>query len=562
MLSSLLNLLANDTATSLSFSLLLQVSLLTGLVVLLALSPALKRRAALRYALLLSTLLALLPMAALSVFTHLNEQALLVLRVSEAFERQPDPIAQEHPAADPAAMVVAQQTDWPAFASDSGAAKAARTAQVSVAQVLWLTWLSGTVLASLRLLGSVLKLRRLVAESRPVPADFRQKILPLLHRQQPGGPRIRLSTAVYGPVLIGFRRQFLLLPQNCVNVLNDEEWRSVLTHELAHYQRGDTWQNLLQKSIVAVYWFHPLVHLMDRMLDRAREEICDNHVLASHSPCTYGEALLRLSLSQSSSSARPQVHPYLPESLALGILDNEWKLEHRIRELLNTKREKSMNLNRSVHNVILALVASTAVSLTLFQVMAAENTARQDNLTDTRREQLETTQQQLQDQERSLDQRAVELDRQQQAREERLAQLQERLAEREQRIQEQAQLDNGELEESLRQMGQELSMVYAEVRAELEQQDFSSEINGAMEEIRQKLQMLETEQFTDEPYVDITRQALESALQSLETINVVELRERILRSMEIHPLTPDAPELDSEFEIEAPAPVPAPADPA
>ena len=221
-----------------------------------------------------------------------------------------------------------------------------------------------------------------------------------------------------------------------------------------------------------------------------------------------------------------------------------------------------MNLNRSVHNVILALVASTAVSLTLFQVMAAENTARQDNLTDTRREQLETTQQQLQDQERSLDQRAVELDRQQQAREERLAQLQERLAEREQRIQEQAQLDNGELEESLRQMGQELSMVYAEVRAELEQQDFSSEINGAMEEIRQKLQMLETEQFTDEPYVDITRQALESALQSLETINVVELRERILRSMEIHPLTPDAPELDSEFEIEAPAPVPAPADPA
>ena len=29
--------------------------------------------------------------------------------------------------------------------------------------------------------------------------------------------------------------------------------------------------------LAAAFWFHPLIHLANRLLDRAREEICDNY---------------------------------------------------------------------------------------------------------------------------------------------------------------------------------------------------------------------------------------------------------------------------------------------
>ena len=61
---------------------------------------------------------------------------------------------------------------------------------------------------------------------------------------------------------------------------SSKDLRMVLTHELAHIDRGDCWVNLFQRLLEAVFFFHSLVWLASRQLTHERERICDNWVLA------------------------------------------------------------------------------------------------------------------------------------------------------------------------------------------------------------------------------------------------------------------------------------------
>ena len=68
--------------------------------------------------------------------------------------------------------------------------------------------------------------------------------------------------------------------------------RDIVLHEVAHVIRRDQAILLLQRVVAAVYWLNPLVHLLNRQLARAREQICDNYVLSIVEPVEYGETLL------------------------------------------------------------------------------------------------------------------------------------------------------------------------------------------------------------------------------------------------------------------------------
>ena len=109
----------------------------------------------------------------------------------------------------------------------------------------------------------------------------------------------------------------------------------VLIHEFAHIQRRDPWVLRLQRLVTIPLWFHPLVHWMNRELDRAREELCDNHVLRDSSPSNYAETLLALAL-QCPKAPGP--------TLTLSILRGEHHLASRIRRLLDGDRDRSTRL--------------------------------------------------------------------------------------------------------------------------------------------------------------------------------------------------------------------------
>ena len=99
---------------------------------------------------------------------------------------------------------------------------------------------------------------------------------------------------VRGPVAAGLWRPWVILPEGLAESLASDSLRDVLVHECAHVVRLDAWVGLLQRLAGTLFWPHPLVHYASGQLTRAREEVCDNHVLRCGSPRGYARTLLAL----------------------------------------------------------------------------------------------------------------------------------------------------------------------------------------------------------------------------------------------------------------------------
>lgn len=86
------------------------------------------------------------------------------------------------------------------------------------------------------------------------------------------------SPLVDSPLLIGYFHPCIALP---CSGLDDKEKELVISHELAHYRRGDLWAKLLLCAAVSVHWFNPVIHYMVRFAAQDMEYSCDDYVLAS-----------------------------------------------------------------------------------------------------------------------------------------------------------------------------------------------------------------------------------------------------------------------------------------
>src|SRR4029077_18942899 len=131
-------------------------------------------------------------------------------------------------------------------------------------------------------------------------------------------PLLLVSSRTVAPLAAGFGRPAVILPERLLGAFSDKELRDVLVHEVAHLQRGDQRIVLLQELAGALYWPIVSVHGLNRELQRAREELCDNVVLARRDAISYGETLLHVA--ELLLKARPM-------GAAVGILGGEGELE-------------------------------------------------------------------------------------------------------------------------------------------------------------------------------------------------------------------------------------------
>ncbi len=208
-------------------------------------------------------------------------------------------------------------------------------------------WLAGTAYQLVRLglawCGMVHMRRRL----RPLTPE---RMTPLLHdlRAQLGGkplPEIRVSVRALTPFSCGILRPLVVLPAWMENRVDRAMLRDVLIHELAHLERRDPAVVLSQRLAQALYWPHPLLYRLNRVLDEAREDLCDNHVLAQREATDYSRTLLELT---------PRLPVHSATVLATGLVTPRRKLEQRISALLDERR-----------NVMTRLPASWACSMGL-----------------------------------------------------------------------------------------------------------------------------------------------------------------------------------------------------
>ena len=127
--------------------------------------------------------------------------------------------------------------------------------------------------------------------------------------------------------------------------------RDVLIHECAHLVRRDHHVSVMQLVARALFWPLPPVHLMNRELSRAREEVCDNFVLRRGDPVAYARTLLEIAESAPGPACT---------SPALGLLQGRWRLEDRVAGLLDERRDLMTRVDRRTRALVAALLVAAA----------------------------------------------------------------------------------------------------------------------------------------------------------------------------------------------------------
>ena len=111
--------------------------------------------------------------------------------------------------------------------------------------------------------------------------------------------QLGVSPLLQTPVLLGWRRPTIALPAALYAQCTPGALQDIIVHELVHLKRRDPLLNMLSQGVVALYWFHPLVHWAAHSLVEMRECACDDWVVAqSGDPLTYAETLLHAAADQ------------------------------------------------------------------------------------------------------------------------------------------------------------------------------------------------------------------------------------------------------------------------
>ena len=106
---------------------------------------------------------------------------------------------------------------------------------------------------------------------------------------------VRTSLLNGSPLVTGFLRPVILLPEWFEADYSPREQRDALTHELMHIKRGDLLALHIAQIMLAVQWFNPLAHVAIRAFRVDQEAACDADVLraGTSSAFSYGRTLVK-----------------------------------------------------------------------------------------------------------------------------------------------------------------------------------------------------------------------------------------------------------------------------
>jgi beta-lactamase regulating signal transducer with metallopeptidase domain len=181
-------------------------------------------------------------------------------------------------------------------------------------------------------------------------------------------PPLALARTASGPLTLGVLRPVVVLPEGLVGCLERRQLRDVLVHESSHALRRDTLIGLLQRLTAALFWLHPMVHVLNRKLAEAREELCDNFVLRQADAPDYAETLMLI--------AQRFVPGRRPAVVAL--LEHRGGLERRVAGLLDEKRKLTTRLPRGIAAVLAAGFVATVVLGASTRLLHAEPKGKAD----------------------------------------------------------------------------------------------------------------------------------------------------------------------------------------
>jgi beta-lactamase regulating signal transducer with metallopeptidase domain len=216
-----------------------------------------------------------------------------------------------------------------AAASDAAGAPASRrTTTEWVWTLLLAVWLAGAGVAAGRLALSLLRVHRLSRSADEIRDPAWRDAADALGGRLGLSRSVRLlaSADVGTPMAAGVLWPTIFLPASASGW--SAECRGiVLAHEIAHLAVRDPLRHITARLALSCYWFHPLAWVAARQGTLAREQACDEAVLALGTrPSTYARVLLDLAGSLRSpiaaQAALPMVERSLLETRLMAILSD------------------------------------------------------------------------------------------------------------------------------------------------------------------------------------------------------------------------------------------------
>jgi bla regulator protein BlaR1 len=143
-------------------------------------------------------------------------------------------------------------------------------------------WFAGVFIISARMAGGALIARRLRNSCLYKIPDVILKRFRGLIRLMNIRKEIKIyeSSLIKAPSVIGYFKPVILLPVSAVTHIPVEQLEAIVAHELAHIRRHDYLVNLFQSVIEALFFYHPVVWIIQQRIRKERENCCDDLALS------------------------------------------------------------------------------------------------------------------------------------------------------------------------------------------------------------------------------------------------------------------------------------------
>ena len=155
------------------------------------------------------------------------------------------------------------------------------------------------------------------------------------------------------PAVLRVVRPIVVLPASGCDDLSDDELESLLRHECAHVARHDNLLAQIESFICALFWFHPLIWMAQRITAIERERACDEMVAASENERdTYLAALAKF--------CHAAIVPRLPGVSCMATANLKERMDHIMTSL--HLHSRAVRTARVTLAAAAALVVFTAAS--------------------------------------------------------------------------------------------------------------------------------------------------------------------------------------------------------
>ncbi len=162
--------------------------------------------------------------------------------------------------------------------------------------LLGIIWLTGMLYFLTRLGYGFIQISKFKKSLKPVTGIYFTQMAHTVSKIFSGNraPGLYSSRDIESPVTIGLFKPVTVIPEKLSNSLNEDELKSILLHEFSHIYHHDQVMGVIKRIVSAFHWWNPIVYIINRIHEQAREEVSDNYVLRDIPPKIYTRCLANL----------------------------------------------------------------------------------------------------------------------------------------------------------------------------------------------------------------------------------------------------------------------------